>query len=88
MVLDIKGENFDITSGFRAKHGQKVYLFAPFDEAGVTHRYNPLEYISDDPAQRLGDIDAIGTALYSGGNQNDRKPSARFSVRLPAKGSH
>lgn len=72
VVLDIKGENFDITSGFRAKHGQKVYLFAPFDEAGVTHRYNPLEYISDDPAQRLGDIDTIGTALYSGGNQNDK----------------
>lgn len=72
VVLDIKGENFDITSGFRAKYGQKVYLFAPFDEAGVTHRYNPLEYISDDPAQRLGDIDAIGTALYSGGNQNDK----------------
>lgn len=72
VVLDIKGENFDITSGFRAKHGQKVYLFAPFDEAGVTHRYNPLEYISDDPAQRLGDIYAIGTALYSGGNQNDK----------------
>lgn len=72
VVLDIKRENFDITSGFRAKHGQKVYLFAPFDEAGVTHRYNPLEYISDDPAQRLGDIDAIGTALYSGGNQNDK----------------
>lgn len=72
VVLDIKGENFDITSGFRAKHGQKVYLFAPFDEAGVTHRYNPLEYISDDPAQHLGDIDAIGTALYSGGNQNDK----------------
>lgn len=72
VVLDIKGENFDITSGFRAKHGQKVYLFAPFDEAGVTHHYNPLEYVSDDPAQRLGDIDAIGTALYSGGNQNDK----------------
>ena len=72
VVLDIKGENFDITSGFRAKHGQKVYLFAPFDEAGVTHRYNPLEYISDDPAQRLGDIDATGTAIYSGGNQNDK----------------
>lgn len=72
VVLDIKGENFDITSGFRAKHGQKVYLFAPFDENGVTHRYNPLEYISDDPAQRLSDIDAIGTALYSGGTQNDK----------------
>ena len=72
VVLDIKGENFDITSGFRSRHGQEVYLFAPFDEQGVTHCYNPLLYISDDPAQRIGDIDAIATALYSGGSQNDK----------------
>ena len=72
VVLDIKLENFDITSGFRAEHGQEVYLFAPFDVNGRTHRYNPLEYISDDPAERIGDIDAIGTALYSGGNENDK----------------
>lgn len=72
VVLDIKLENFDITSGYRAAHGQEVYLFCPFDEHGRTHRYNPLEYISDDPAARIGDIDAIGTALYSGGNENDK----------------
>ena len=72
VVLDIKLENFDITSGYRAAHGQEVYLFCPFDEKGRTHRYNPLEYISDDPAARIGDIDAIGTALYSGGNENDK----------------
>lgn len=72
VVLDIKLENFDITSGFRAEHGQEVYLFAPFDVNGRTHRYNPLEYISADPAERIGDIDAIGTALYSGGNENDK----------------
>lgn len=72
VVLDIKLENFDITSGFRAAHGQEVYLFCPFDEKGRTHRYNPLEYISSDPTARIGDIDAIGTALYSGGNENDK----------------
>ena len=72
VVLDIKLENFEITAGFRAAHGQEVYLFCPFDEHGRTHRYNPLEYISSDPAQRIGDIDAIGTALYSGGNENDK----------------
>lgn len=72
VVLDIKLENFDITSGFRVAHGQEVYLFCPFDEKGRTHRYNPLEYISSDPAARIGDIDAIGTALYSGGNENDK----------------
>ena len=72
VVLDIKLENFDITAGFRAAHGQEVYLFCPFDTKGRTHRYNPLEYISSDPAERIGDIDAIGTALYSGGNENDK----------------
>ena len=72
VVLDIKLENFDITSGFRAKHGQEVYLFAPFDTKGRTHRYNPLEYISDDPAERLGDVDAIANALYGGGDDKDK----------------
>lgn len=30
VVLDIKGENFDITSGFRKACGQEVYLFSPY----------------------------------------------------------
>ena len=42
VVLDIKQENFDLTSGFREKHGQKVYLFNPFAEDQCTHRWNPL----------------------------------------------
>lgn len=72
VVLDIKGENFDITSGFRKACGQEVFLFAPFDTDGQTACYNPLTYISSNPADRIGDIDAIATALYSGGNQNDK----------------
>lgn len=72
VVLDIKGENFDITSGFRRSCGQEVYLFSPYDEEGKTHRYNPLDYVSEDPAERLGDIDAIGQALYAGENNNDK----------------
>lgn len=71
VVLDIKGENFEISSGFRAKHGQEVYLFSPFEQSGQTHRYNPIDYISDDPCDRVGDIDAIATALYSG-NEKDK----------------
>ena len=72
VVLDIKGENFDITSGFRKACGQEVYLFSPYADDEKTHRYNPLDYISSSPAERLGDIDAIGQALYSGENNNDK----------------
>lgn len=66
VVLDVKQENYDITSGFRAKHGHEVFLFNPFAEDMRTHRYNPLGYISDNPHFRIGDILAIGYAFWSG----------------------
>lgn len=75
VVLDVKLENFLITSKYRAKYGQDVYLFNPFaisEDAegnplnGKTHRYNPLGYISEDPRMRVTDILAIGYSLYPG----------------------
>lgn len=66
VVLDVKQENYDITAGFRAKHGHEVFLFNPFAEDMRTHRYNPLGYISDNPHFRIGDILSIGQAFWSG----------------------
>ena len=75
VVLDVKLENFLITSKFRAKWGQEVYLFNPFSISeqtqgnplhGCTHRYNPLGYISEDVRLRVTDILAIGYSLYPG----------------------
>ena len=63
VCLDIKYENYEITSGFRRKHGQDVYLFAPGSTDRRTHRWNPLEYISDDRNQRLNDLDRIANFL-------------------------
>lgn len=71
VVLDIKLENYRITSGYRYQHGQEVYLFCPYDHDGRTHRYNPLDYISNEEAFRLGDIDAIASALYTSSNPSD-----------------
>ena len=70
VVLDIKQENFRITAGFRAAHGQDVFLFNPFAEDFRTHRYNPLSAISDG-VFRVGDILAIGYALYPAGGYDD-----------------
>ena len=83
VVLDIKLENFDKTAGFRAKSGQEVYLFAPYDECATerqpgkaapmrTHRYNPLGYVSEDPVDRIGDIDSIAQAFYNNPNSKDK----------------
>ncbi|RKF48930.1 type IV secretory system conjugative DNA transfer family protein [Paraburkholderia fungorum] len=70
VVLDIKQENFNLTAGYRRVHGHDVYLFNPFAEDGRTHRYNPLSAISDG-VFRVGDILAIGYALYPVGGHDD-----------------
>src|SRR5688500_19855907 len=55
VVLDIKQENYTLTSGYRQKYGQEIYLFNPFAEDGHTHRWNPLRYVSYDPNFRESD---------------------------------
>ncbi|VWB62990.1 TRAG family protein [Burkholderia lata] len=70
VALDVKQENYTATAGFRRAHGQEVYLFNPFAEDGRTHRYNPLSAVSD-RLFRVGDILAIGYALYPPGGHDD-----------------
>jgi type IV secretion system protein VirD4 len=67
VVLDIKQENFGLTSGWRAAQGQEVYLFNPFAEDRRSHRWNPLTYVSADPAFRISDLMGIAAMLYPDG---------------------
>lgn len=69
VVLDIKQENYNLTAGFRAKHGQKVYLFNPFAEDFRTARYNPLAYVRDGEF-RVGDLIAIGEVFFPSGGRD------------------
>ncbi|MBB6598689.1 type IV secretory system conjugative DNA transfer family protein [Luteimonas sp. MC1825] len=64
VVLDIKQENFQLTSGWRAAQGQQVFLFNPFAEDRCTHRWNPLVYVSTDALQRVSDLQGIAAMLY------------------------
>lgn len=64
ICVDVKEENFLVTSGFRAKHGQQVFKFAPFDEKSETHCWNPLSYVSRDSKFTVGDLQSIGYMLY------------------------
>jgi len=63
VVTDIKLENYAITSGFRKKMGQEVFLFNPSPRDYKTHRWNPLGYISEDRNFRIDDIQKISTFL-------------------------
>ena len=64
VVLDIKGENYAITAGYRAKHGQAVYAFSPFDEDARSHRWNPLTAVRCSPLHRVGDLLTIGQVFF------------------------
>lgn len=72
VVLDIKQENFDLTSGWRKSIGHEIYLFNPFAEDRRTHRWNPMTYVSPDPAFRVSDLQSIAAMLYPDGDDKDK----------------
>ncbi len=78
VVLDVKLENFLITSKFRAENGQSVYLINPFSLE--THRQNALGYLSDDEHVRVTEVLSIGHMLYprvGGGRETMWSDTAR-----------
>ena len=65
VVLDLKGELFQATSGWRAEQGHAIRIWAPYDDAGHTHRFNPLTPLAGmDPGKRIGELQTIAAILY------------------------
>ena len=64
VVLDIKGENYDITAGYRSEHGQAVYAFSPFDDSARSHRWKPLTAVRASPLHRVGDLLTVGQVFF------------------------
>jgi type IV secretion system protein VirD4 len=63
VVLDIKGENYNLTSEFRRRYmGNEIIYFNPFSEN--TKRWNPLSYVSKNPSFRANDLMAIAAIIY------------------------
>lgn len=48
-VLDVKGELWEKTAGYRQKHFGPCYRFSPTDAQACTHAFNPFDFISRDP---------------------------------------
>ena len=65
VVLDLKGELYQATSGWRQAQGHAIRVWAPYDETGNTHRFNPLTPLAGtDPGKRIGEIQTIAAILY------------------------
>jgi len=70
LVLDIKGENYALTAGWRASQGQRIFRFDPAADRGSV-KYNPLAEIRIGTDHEIADcqniaimiIDPDGTGL-------------------------
>lgn len=62
-VHDIKLENYELTSGWRKKAGQEVYVWNPASPDGYTHCYNPIDWVSDKPGQMVDDVQKIANLI-------------------------
>ncbi|OBX17933.1 conjugal transfer protein TraG [Erythrobacter sp. QSSC1-22B] len=72
VVLDVKRENFDASAGFRAAHGQQVFLFNPTARDGRTARYNPLGYIErGNPDAVIVELQKVATMLFTVPDKGD-----------------
>lgn len=78
-VNDIKGENFEMTSKFRAAMGHEVYVFNPSDSQRRTHRWNPFTYVDRKPLLRNKGINRIAAMLWPPAEDEGEpwKPGAR-----------
>lgn len=69
---DVKLTLFETTSGFRERVlGHQCFCFAPAHANSMTHRYNPLSFISSNRLTRMADIQRIGQIFIP---DNDRNP--------------
>nr|CAM74313.1 Conjugal transfer protein [Magnetospirillum gryphiswaldense MSR-1] len=62
LVLDIKGENWRLTSGWRASQGQRILKFDPTAEEGSCH-YNPLAEVRIGTGHEVADAQNIATMI-------------------------
>jgi type IV secretion system protein VirD4 len=63
VVHDIKLENHQLSSGWRSQQGQEVYVWEPSNPDGITHCYNPIDWVSSKPGQMVDDVQKIANLI-------------------------
>ena len=82
IVLDIKGENWALTSGWRKSQGQKVLRFDPSDASGASCAFNPLEEIRLETLTAIPDVQNLASMLVdpNGKGLEDHWSKAAFAL--------
>ncbi|CAI3228599.1 type IV secretory system conjugative DNA transfer family protein [Desulfovibrio desulfuricans] len=82
IVLDIKGENWALTAGWRKSQDQLVLRFDPSDPSGASARFNPLEEIRLDTLLAIPDVQNMASMLVdpTGKGLEDHWSKAAFAM--------
>jgi type IV secretion system protein VirD4 len=87
VVVDVKKELFEITSGYRSAQGQKIIVFDPMDRNKKSHCINIFDDVSRDPERTGSDVDKIAKAIipikdnfWDGGSQSLFKGIALYLI--------
>ncbi|NEI66228.1 type IV secretory system conjugative DNA transfer family protein [Rhizobium leguminosarum] len=80
VVLDMSGELFEETSGYLKDKGYEVFLLAPGSK--FTDGYNPLDLISDEPNQRITDLQKLTQMLLPERLRSDSSDFWEESARI------
>lgn len=63
LILDIKGENWALTAGWRQSQGHKVLRFDPSDPSGAGVRINPLLEVRLDGPRAIPDAQNVASMI-------------------------
>lgn len=82
IVLDIKGENWALTAGWRKSQGQTVLRFDPSDPSGASAAFNPLEELRLDTLMAIPDVQNMVAMLVdpNGKGLEDHWSKAAFAM--------
>lgn len=82
IVLDIKGENWALTAGWRKSQDQVVLRFDPSDPSGSSAAFNPLEELRLDTMMAIPDVQNMAAMLVdpNGKGLEDHWSKAAFAM--------
>ena len=82
ICLDIKGENWSLSSGYRQSQGQRCLRFDPSDATGASCRFNPFAEVRLDTIQAIPDCQNLATMLIdpNGAGMEDHWAKAGFGM--------
>lgn len=82
IVLDIKGENWALTAGWRKSQDHMVLRFDPSDPSGASAAFNPLEELRIDTMMAIPDVQNMAAMLVdpNGKGLEDHWSKAAFAM--------